>query len=659
MPDALPLTSPSWVFLVLAAIILVAPIAAERLRLPGIVGLVVFGLFVGPEMMGLLERSGTVEQVGGLGLLYLMFLAGLELDLSEFQMHRRRAVVFGLLTFATPMALGTVSGLALGFAATPAVLLGSLWASHTLIAYPIFRRHGQTGNRAVAVTVAATAITDTLALLVLAGVVRSTETGLGWDFAGKLAIGLAALFVSVLWGLPRLARWFFGGPGQDRVVRFVFVLTASLGAAVLGEVVGVEGIVGSFLAGLALNRLVPNRGALMDRIEFVGSALLIPIFLVSVGMLIDPAVVADLETLRLAAAFTAVALGAKLLAAWGSGSAFGFSSAEWGAMFSLSGAQAAATLAATVVAFEIGIFGEQVVNAVLIVILVTVVVTSWSATRVVGNLPVPQPAHRQLGAGVVVALANPESAEMLVGLAVSIARPDGGVVHPIHIVTDPGLATSELEQRRSMVAEAEALAARAGAEAGGWLRVDTSVAAGVVHTVLERNASLVIIGWQSDSPTRDVLFGSKIDEVVAKLTVPVVVARITGLGSGPVLLGLDDHDLDPLARADLVAAIAVAQRVAKGRGIDPVAIVSVDPSEVPELARLRAEVSGESRLDAVLDRLDGHGTVVLPAARGTRTFGRDALAIADRAPDAVVLVVASGRREPGTQGGRLPDLFGR
>ena len=266
----LPLTGPAWVFFVLAFVMLTAPLVAERLRLPGVVGLVMAGLVVGPEGLGLLAREGTIAQLGGFGLLYLMFLAGLELDLGAVRRDRRPAIVFGLLTFAIPIASGTGVALLHGFSVAASVLIGSLWASHTLVAYPIVRRAGIVSDKSVVAAIGATVITDSLALIVLAVVARSHEAEGGIRFLATLIPGLVVLAMATLWILPSLARWFFTGLGQDRTLRFLFVLVGFLGAAVLAEVVGIEGIVGAFLAGLALNALVPNGGALMQRVEFVG-----------------------------------------------------------------------------------------------------------------------------------------------------------------------------------------------------------------------------------------------------------------------------------------------------------------------------------------------------------------------------------------------------
>lgn len=558
----LPLSAPAPVFLVLALVILLAPLAAERFRLPGVIGLVVAGVVVGPEGIGLIERAGMIAQLGGVGLLYLMFMAGLELDLAVLSDHRRSAVVFGMLTFAIPITLGTGVAWWLGFGVAAAVLIGSLWASHTLVAYPIIRRGGIMADPSVAASVGATVITDTLALLVLA-VVAGYETG--GDVASLLWLvpGLALLAFLTLWLLPRAANWFFVGIGPDRTLRFLFVLAALLGSAVVAEVVGIEGIVGAFLAGLALNRQVPNGGTLMQRIEFVGSALFIPIFLVSVGMLVDLRVVFDVGTLTLAVAFTAVAIGAKALAAFAAGRWFGFDWPRIGVMFALSNAQAAATLAATIVGFQIGIFDEQVVNAVLLVILVTVVVASWVAGYSVRRFTAPYEIPQRMGRLVLVPVANPTAAAEMIRIAVWLARSDGGEVLPLHVVTtpDPG----RVQEGRVMLDSVGADTARFGAELDTTIRVDRSVSRGVINTVIERDASLVLLGWKGSKTTKDRLIGNVLDDITD--SAPCLVAACW-LPSGPptrivLAAGYEADAVD----ADLAAAEEFSRRLAKGSGL--------------------------------------------------------------------------------------------
>jgi Kef-type K+ transport system membrane component KefB len=656
----LPLTDPAWVFLVLAVAILVAPLLAERLRLPGIVGLVLAGLVLGPHVTGLLERAGTVEQLGGLGLLYLMFLAGLELDIDELYRYRRAAGVFGALTFVIPFVTGAAVGWGFGFAAAEAVVLGLLFASQTLVAYPVVRRYGLVGNRAVAATVGATVITDTVALAALGVVVGLSTAGGGVDVVVRLLLGLAVLTAYSIWVLPRVARWFFAGLGQEPVLRFVFVLAGFLSAAAVGELLGVESIVGAFFAGLALNRLVPNRGTLMQSIEFVGAALLVPLFLISVGMLVDPAVVADPRTVLLAAVVSVLILMAKAAAAWLTGRLFRFSSAEIGVMFGLSGAHAAATLAATIVAFEIGLFDEEVVNAVLLVILVTVVVSSWAARRWGARVEGGQERPRKLGEVVVVPVANPGSAPQLARFAARLAMADGGVVVATHVLVDTDQEVVKGAKR--LLEDAAQPAAAEGGEVELQMRVDASPTAGILHIVAERAASLLVLGWQGLTPIQDVLLGSRVDEIVAGCTVPVVTIRLGEDAPGAVVLAIDDDDLRESHVDDLEAAVALCRLLARSGLPLTVSCPGRWPVDqvLPE-ANVHLVAADGSRVAAVQHLAGPSDLVVLPASHSRTTFGGDPGALAARRPDLTVAVaVGAAHRERFGRGGeaRLPGLLG-
>lgn len=372
-----PPESAEWTFFVAAAVLLAGPVVAERFRLPGLVGIVLGGMLVGPFVLDWVHREGVVESLGELGLLFLMFLAGLELDLDEFQRNRKPALTFGALTFTFPFVLGLLLVLPFGYGLATAALYGSLWASHTLIAYPIVQEHKLTRHRAVGMASGGTVITDTLALFVLAVVVGSVESD---DRSAvilvKLLVGLAVLAVYCAFILPRIGRWSLAHLGQGPVPTFLFLLAALTSAALLADRMGLEGIVGAFFAGLALNRLVSTRAEDKEHFEFIGAALLVPFFLLSTGMLLDPRQFTELTVLALAGASLAIVLVGKATAAYVSGRRSGFGTSEIKLVFGLTVAQAAATLAAVTIGTEAGIFDENLLSATLVVVLATVIVSS-------------------------------------------------------------------------------------------------------------------------------------------------------------------------------------------------------------------------------------------------------------------------------------------
>ena len=388
-----PPESAEWTFFVAAAVLLAGPVVAERFRLPGLVGIVLGGMLVGPFVLDWVHREGVVESLGELGLLFLMFLAGLELDLDEFQRNRKPALTFGALTFTFPFVLGLLLVLPFGYGLATAALYGSLWASHTLIAYPIVQEHKLTRHRAVGMASGGTVITDTLALFVLAVVVGSVESD---DRSAvilvKLLVGLAVLAVYCAFILPRIGRWSLAHLGQGPVPTFLFLLAALTSAALLADRMGLEGIVGAFFAGLALNRLVSTRAEDKEHFEFIGAALLVPFFLLSTGMLLDPRQFTELTVLALAGASLAIVLVGKATAAYVSGRRSGFGTSEIKLVFGLTVAQAAATLAAVTIGTEAGIFDENLLSATLVVVLATVIVSSI-VTRIATRELDPPPAQ--------------------------------------------------------------------------------------------------------------------------------------------------------------------------------------------------------------------------------------------------------------------------
>jgi Kef-type K+ transport system membrane component KefB/nucleotide-binding universal stress UspA family protein len=655
LPES-PLTEAGWIFALLMAIILIVPMLAERLRLPGIVGLILAGTVVGPTGAGLIEHQGMMETLGTGGLLYLMFVAGLELDLDEFAANRRDAIGFGTLTFLLPMVIGTAAIAAMGFELLAAILLASCWASHTLLTYPTFRRYGTQGNRAVASSVGATILTDTAALIVLVIVARAHDGDLGVEFWLTLLPSLLLLFGLILWALPRLASWFFAGPGQDRTMRFLFVMVALFTASALAELAGIEAIIGAFLSGLALNRLVPNASVLMDRIEFLGSSLLIPLFLLSVGMLIDPEVLTDPATIATAGGFVAVALGAKLLAALVAGKTLGYERPEIGAMFSLSSAQAAATLAAVIIGLQVGLIETETVNAVVLVILVTCIVSSWAANRWAPQLERPQ-ASRALGQAVVVPVANPASRTPLVRLAAQMARRDSGFVVPLTVV-DADVPPEEMEYLEEATESAERIALASGAEAAGQIRIDGTPTNGILHTLVERKGSLLVLGWSGQTGRSGALFSTLIDRVLSEAPVPILVARLRDEQPTGILLSISESNATPVGRCGLELALQTAHRLSTRDGIPVRVISNIDDervrARVAEVLEVDVELDERRRSIAVREHAAPGDLVVLPVKPVAQALRGAAYRIARAVPEhsIVMCLDVTGFTAPQTAGKR-------
>ncbi len=533
-------SGPAWEFLVLFLVVNIGPPLLQRARIPGIIGLLIGGFVIGPHGLNLIGAGNTtVPELGQIGLLYLMFVAGVELDLALLRVHRRAVIAFARITFACPMLLGSAVGFSLSWNAPAALLLGALFASHTLLLYPTVREAGLTTHPAIATAVGATVITDTLSLVVLAGVSGSQRVGgSSASIALQVAIGLGVLLIFALAVLPRVARFAFRQLGTDRIVRYLLAIAAFLGAATLADSLGIEGLVGAFFAGLGLNRLVPNEGPLMDRIDFFGAAVFVPVFLVSVGMLLDPRVMIEGETLKFAGLFVVAAIGGKAIAAGIARIALGYRPAEAALMLGLTIPQAAATLAATVVGFNIGLFGQSVVNAVLVLILASIIVVTLIVERSKNHVPVPSVSEQRLGKRVLVALEDPGQADLGFALAARVAAPDSGVVRGLLRSTP-----AEARNRERELARLRAAGFALGVDTDPALLVHGSLAEGVINTVAAHQPSLVLMTQRHASAAP--ALGTAAEAVAASIPSPVAIVIGDASAIGEVQLvephSPDDH----------------------------------------------------------------------------------------------------------------------
>jgi Kef-type K+ transport system membrane component KefB len=562
--------------LVLMAVIVAGPIIAERFRIPGLVGLIAGGILVGPFVLGWVGPFSLVAELGAVGILYLMFLAGLEFSLRTFADNRRMAVVYGALGFIVPFSISIWVGRSwLGLGIVGASLIGAMWASNTLVAYPDVQAAGLRDNRAVGSAVAGGVIADLLSLTVLAiatsVVVLETadeETALPAAPEPFLPIWLALPLLAAvsLLVIPRIARWFFVKVGHSRVQRFTFSLAAMAGAAALATWGGVEGLIGAFLVGLGLNRLIPKSGTLFSRIEFVGSSIFIPAFLVSIGLSIDPRLLFDPATLVLAAVFTGLVVVGKLVAALIAGAIFRLKTPEIGIMATLSMGQAASTLAISQVGVQLGLFDETISNAAVLAIVAAVFITSYGTRFFIPKVERPTFVRPPIGDRVLVGTDDRRS-ELRIRLAGAIAAADQGVVVPF-AVTKPDTA----EVARAMVDDAASAAAALGHDVEGTLRFDDSAVEGTLQLCAEYDASVLLLPWPARAG--DTLFGSELDRIGEGSPVPVLAAHLERPWDRVVVVTGDlrtDWKVE-----DSKLAIAVGRRAAS---TDALPLVLHTPSE--------------------------------------------------------------------------------
>lgn len=494
--------------LLLGLCVLLGPLLAERGRLPGLLGLVAGGALLGPHVLHWLEPGGFIATLGAAGLLYLMFVAGVELDLKAFAANRRAALVFGIATFAVPFALSFVVGryqLGLGLSAT--ALVGAMWASHTVVSYPEAKSAGVDRSRAVGVALAATVITDVAALVILAIAASNSALAEAPEVAEMLASGSFQASTSVpLWAglvvmvvvcfvvVPISTRWLFEHVLFQRTQRFVWALVAMAAGAVAGLLGGIEGLVGAFLAGIGMNTAVPARSELMERIEFIGNSLLIPAFLISVGLSVDPAALVDPPTLATAGVFVAIVVVGKAAAAYLAGRAFRYERAEIALMASLTIGQAAATLAIAQVGVATGLFDDRIRYAAIVTVAVTVVVASIGTQLAARRIRLPAGGIRALGDHVLV-LAPPTELPVagVAGVASRLVERDGGLVTPVSIRSNrKSLSDVELQSTGARLRALDEILVRLGHDTDPVQRVADDVVLGVGHVADEIDASVIV-----------------------------------------------------------------------------------------------------------------------------------------------------------------------
>ena len=532
----MPITDPTWNFFVVLGIILFAPMLLERLRVPSIVGLIFAGVVIGPHGFGVLERDDSFELFGKVGLYYIMFLASLEMNLQDVQKIKGRALVLGLLSFAIPMAIGFAVNRAVlpGYAVAAAVLMAAMYASHTLISYPIVLRYGISRLPSVSIAVGGTIVADTLTLLVLAvvgGMFKEQVTGLYWLW---LVVKVMLIGAGILIAFPAIGRWFFRRY-DDGVVQYIFVLVLVFLGAGLMEMVGIEGILGAFLAGLALNRLIPPTSPLMSHVEFVGNALFIPYFLIGVGMLIDLRALGHSGAILVAAVMTLTSIATKWLAAFSTQKIFKMQPDDRRLMFGLTGARAAATLAVVLVGYKIilpdgtRLLDDDVLNGAMVLIPVTCVVSSLVTDRAARKMatrgtPADAQADAPKGGRIVLAISNPETVRPLVHIALMLQpEREEGSITALNVVLENNPAAAA--EGGKGLQKAVKIAAAANVKIQTHSRWSVNVVSGISHTVKEQNATDLLIGLHQKSKLTESFYGKLTTDLLAVVDRQILIYR--------------------------------------------------------------------------------------------------------------------------------------
>ncbi len=535
MTFTFPLTQPVAIFLLVLVIILAGPLIFRPLKVPPLVGFIIAGVIVGPYGLNILARDASFEIFGQVGILYLMFLAAVEIDMYNLKQNSKKGFIYGLLTFAIPMAAGILgSRVAFGCSWTTAILIAAMYAAHTLVSYPVVSRFGLSDSKASVIAVCGTIVAVLLALVTLAEVVVVADTGRFSIFSLlRLAGFTIAYALAVGWVFPKLTTLFFRHI-NDSVSQFIFIMTLVLGASMLAQLIGLESILGAFYAGLVLNRYVPNRSALMGRINFVGNAIFIPYFLIGVGMLINIHVVTKgWNVAWVAANMTVVALGSKWLAAFIGQKALGMTRLDRQLVFGLSAGKAAATIAAALIGFQHGMITEDMMNGAVVMILVCCIVSTITTENAAkrlrieiteaelrqDNATIPGEYARQL-----VAVANPVTAESLMKMAVFMRnRKNRFPITALFVRRNDDASLVTMGRNALQAAVGAALAMDI--EVRDMERYDLNIVAGVTNVVKETRASDIIIGLHRRSNIVDTFHGQMVEQLLKSTDKMIFMSR--------------------------------------------------------------------------------------------------------------------------------------
>lgn len=512
---SLPIEDPVLKFLLVLIIILAAPLLLNKIKVPHLLGLIIAGAIIGPNGFNVLSRDSSIVVTGTTGLLYIMFLAGLEIDMGDFKKNKWKSLTFGIYTFIVPFVLGYLGGYyLLHFSMLTSILFASLFSSHTLIAYPLVSKLGIAKNKAVNITVGGTMITDILALLVLAVIVGMSQGDVGTEFWIKLSVSFIVFAVIVLIVFPIIGRWFFKKV-DDKISQYIFVLVMIYLAAMLAELAGVEAIIGAFFAGLALNRLIPHTSSLMNRVEFVGNAIFIPFFLISVGMLIDFKVFfKSWETIEVAGIMLVASIGGKYLSAVATQKTFRLTKEEGKLIFGLSSASAAATLASVMVGYNIilsetetgepvRLLNEHVLNGSILLILISCTISSFismaSAQKIAesdNEDTVSGNSHEE--ENILLAINHEETVERMVNLGILIkAHSNTEDLFALNVINEDKNESS-VKNAEKLLHQAADAAAAADVKIQALKRYDNDVINGVNNVIKEQKITDLIIGLEDE-----------------------------------------------------------------------------------------------------------------------------------------------------------------
>jgi Kef-type K+ transport system membrane component KefB/nucleotide-binding universal stress UspA family protein len=625
-----PVKDPVVVFTIVLLVLFLAPIVLQRLRIPGLIGIILAGTALGPTGFHVLERSFAIELFGTVGLLYIMFQAGLEIDLNDFKKNRNKSLTFGLLSFIIPQGLGTLGGIYLLNLSVPsAILLASMFASHTLIAFPIISRLDLMKNQAVTITLGGTLIVNILALLVLAAIAGGARGEADTEFWIRLLLSSAVFVFLVMWVGPRVIRWFFRNVESEGVSQYTFVLFFVFAASFGAKLAGIEAIIGAFLAGLALNRLIPPTSSLMNRIGFVGNTLFIPFFLINVGMLADLSILfRGKEALLIVGTVVGMVIFLKWLPAKITTWIYKYRKEEGSIIFGLSVAQAASTLAAALVGYELGLVNDNILNGIIMMILVTCLMSSVVVERAGKKLAVIEkhktPDMGELPDRILAPISNPDSMNPLIELAIMIKKPKSAEpIYPLSVIPDDGMTGNRILTLQRDLEKAKKLASASDIVLQPITRVDLHPGGGIVRAAKELMANKIVIGWHGKYNPKDYLFGTVLDYLLEHTSQMILVTNLKYPLSTTrrlVIVVPENAELEPGFSEwlnTLRALAAQAKGLARFKGA-PAALSKIEEAlskGKPAIESTFESIDNWDDLQTVCDKIDSDDLYIFISAR--------------------------------------------
>lgn len=529
----LPVKNPVLILALTLLIILFSPLLFRRFRIPGIIGLIIAGIVIGPNCTHIIESTNSFELLSKTGLLYIMFLAGLEIDMQEFKYNRTKSLVFGALTFLIPITIGYVVCIYIfKFDIMPAILLASMFSTHTLLSYPIVSNMGIVKNRAVQVAFGGTIITDSAVLILLGIITKIVTGGIDGSFWIMVAGSLSMLLFATLYLLPRISKWFFRNIEGQASSHYIFVLAMVFISSFISQLAGVEPIIGAFLAGLGLNKVIPHSSILMNRVIFIGNTLFIPFFLISAGMLVDLKLFFNgTSALAFAGILSAVGLLTKYLAAWVTSVIYKYSKHERNIIFGLSVSHAAATLAIIKVGFDLKLFDQNVINGTILLILISCLMSSFVSESAARNIAIQEKDVVKRGSDkperILIPVSNPDNIQRLIDLALMIKDPKSAEpIYPLSIVEDDADADEKLNIVRKVIEGVADQISSGDKKVEVLKKVDLSIVDGIVRTSKAYNISDILISYRGTQGGSNLVFGDVAINLLAKSKQVVIISKI-------------------------------------------------------------------------------------------------------------------------------------